>query len=87
MLSMRNDMTGAGRVVKVYTLYIDDDRYSAPSLDVIMAQDDKQAELLANERLASSNHYVAIAVWEDERFVTELPCAGASQEGPKSGAA
>lgn len=82
MLRISVGRMAAVRGVKIYSLYIDDDRYSAPTLDVITAEDDKRAELLAHDRLASSNHYLAVAVWEDERFVVELPCPGASQEGP-----
>lgn len=68
--------------MNVYTIYIDDDRYSAPTLDIIMAKDDREAELLARQRLASSDHYKAVAVWDDDRFVCEAPEPGASQEGP-----
>jgi hypothetical protein len=55
--------------VKIYTLFIHDDRYSVPSLDAVSAADDRSAETLANARLDGSTHYSSIEIWEDERPV------------------
>jgi hypothetical protein len=64
--------------LNVYTLYIEDDRYSVPSIDILMASSDEQAEELAGLRLASSPHYLSVAVWRDEQLVCELADPGAS---------
>jgi hypothetical protein len=42
-----------------------------------MADSDNEAEQSAALRLASSPHYLAIAVWQDERLVCELSAPGA----------
>ncbi len=59
--------------MRVYTIYIEDDRYSVPTIDILMADDDDHARVLAEGRLISSAHYLAIEVWEDERVVCVLP--------------
>ncbi|HLK26369.1 MAG TPA: hypothetical protein VKT30_17060 [Caulobacteraceae bacterium] len=59
-------------ISKIYTLYIDDDRYSVPSLDAIDAGDDDAATELARARLASSPHYLAIELWDGERQIARL---------------
>jgi hypothetical protein len=59
-------------VLKLYTLYIHDDRYSVPSLDALSAVDDGAAEGLARARLDGSTHYTAIEVWEEDRQVARV---------------
>ena len=61
--------------VDVYTIYIEDDRYSVPTIDILMANDDAHVQRLAAGRLISSPHYIAIEVWQDERIVSALPNA------------
>jgi hypothetical protein len=56
----------------VYTLYIEDDRYSTPTIDFLPAADEAHARGLAAARLASSPHYLAVEVWSDERLVFRL---------------
>jgi hypothetical protein len=60
-------------VVDVYTIYIEDDRYSVPTIDILLADDDQHAKVLAEGRLISSPHYTAVEVWQDERVVCALP--------------
>lgn len=59
----------------VYTIYIEDDRYSVPTIDILTADDDARARVLAHGRLISSPHYLSAEVWEDERVVCVLPKA------------
>ena len=58
--------------MNVYVLYIHDDRYSVPTVDSLRASDDESAKQLLRERLRSSPHYVAVALWQDERFVDRI---------------
>lgn len=59
----------------VYTIYIEDDRYSVPTIDILMADDDTHACVLGQARLQSSPHYLSAEVWQDERVVCVLPRA------------
>lgn len=76
------DGTGAPRGIRArlqtYVLYIHDNRYSVPTLDSITVVDDGRARALAADRLASSAHYHAVELWEDDRLVAKLekPPAG-----------
>ena len=58
--------------MKIYVLYIHDDRYTVPTLDSIAANADERAVRLAVDRLASSPHYYAAELWEDDRLVKRL---------------
>jgi hypothetical protein len=62
----------AGVQLKTYTLYITDDRYSVPSLDVTIVSTDKLAQAIARKRFAVSTHYSAIEIWEDDRLVAKI---------------
>ena len=66
----------SGSGLNVYTLYIEDDRYSVPTLDILTAADDAEALRLAAERQSSSPHYRAIEIRLDDRFVARTPMAG-----------
>jgi hypothetical protein len=57
----------------VYTLYIEDDRYSVPTIDILLAAGDLQARALAVERLGSSPHYSSVEVWAEDRHVCRVP--------------
>lgn len=52
-----------------YSIYIYDDRYSVPTLDVVVALDDVQATEMAVEKLSNSSHYLAVEIFEGERLV------------------
>ena len=58
--------------MKPYFLFVEDDRYTVPTLDTINAHDDERAIAHAAKRLAASSHYRAIEIWEDERLVARL---------------
>ena len=58
--------------MKTYVLYLHDDRYSVPTLDAITVDGDERAMELAGERLASSSHYYAAELWEEDRLVQRL---------------
>jgi hypothetical protein len=58
--------------MKTYILYLHDDRYSVPTMDSITVGGDERAIELAGERLASSPHYFAAELWEDDRMVKRL---------------
>ena len=62
--------------MNVYVLYIHDDRYSVPTMDSLRASDDATATQLLKQRLESSPHYFAVALWQDERFVARLEKGG-----------
>ena len=65
--------------MKTYVLYIHDDRYTVPTLDSIVVNDDDRAREVAGARLASSAHYFLAELWEDDRLVARLekpPAAG-----------
>jgi hypothetical protein len=55
--------------MKIYLLYVHDDRYSVPTLDTISVRNDAQAIELAIKRLAASPHYQAVDLWEGDRLV------------------
>ena len=67
--------------MKTYFLYVNDDRYSVPSLDSILAPDDARARDAAKAKLAASPHYGAVEVWDDDRLVYR------SRTGPERPAA
>ena len=58
--------------MKTYILYVHDDRYSVPTLDTVTVGDDARATEIAARRLASSPHYRAAEVWDDERLVCRI---------------
>ena len=58
--------------LKTYVLYVHEDRYSVPTLDSITVAGDELARAAAADRLASSAHYRAVELWEDDRLVAKL---------------
>ena len=58
--------------MRTYVIYVHDDRYTVPTLDSITASGDERARQLTRERLASSPHYHAVELWEDDRMVARL---------------
>jgi hypothetical protein len=58
--------------VKLFTLYVDDDRYSVPTLFTVDLQDDASAMTFASELLNSSPHYLAVEIWDDDRRVGKV---------------
>ena len=58
--------------MKIYTFYIDDDRYSVPALDAVTVSEDRLAQAAARARLAGSSHYRGIEIWDDDRLVAKV---------------
>jgi hypothetical protein len=72
-----------------FEVYIDDDRYSVPSLYLITAQTDAGARTAAEQMLASSEHHQGVELRRDGERVFALgsfgpQCAQASgsEEAP-----
>jgi len=61
-----------GGFVKTYIIYIDDSRYTVPTMDTLVVSGDARARELAAARLASSVHYQGAQIWEGERLVDTL---------------
>lgn len=58
--------------MQTYLFYVQDDRYSAPNLDIITALDEDAAIDVALARLAASPHHLSIEIWRDDRLVTRI---------------
>jgi len=56
-------------LVKIFALYVEDDRYSVPTLLTVELRDDASAMAHASELLASSPHYLSIEIWDADRRV------------------
>jgi len=65
----------AGGCVKTYIIYIDDSRYTVPTMDTLIVSGDARARELTAARLASSVHYKGAQIWEGERLVDTLQSA------------
>ncbi|HEX4183847.1 MAG TPA: hypothetical protein VHY34_11380 [Caulobacteraceae bacterium] len=55
--------------MRIYLLYVHDDRYSVPTLDTIIVRDDERAREIAVARLVGSPHYRCVEVWDESRLV------------------
>jgi hypothetical protein len=58
--------------MRIFSFFLEDDRYSVPSLEFVSVETVAGAKKLAAARLASSAHHVRIEVREDDRSVFEL---------------
>jgi hypothetical protein len=58
--------------VKIYTLYIEDDRYSVPTLLTAEMGDDNSVIQHSANILQQSRHYLAVDIWDDERHVARV---------------
>jgi hypothetical protein len=58
--------------LNIYTIYIHDDRYSVPNLDIIDAQTDDEARAEAILRLNASPHHQAIEIWTLNGFLARI---------------
>lgn len=58
--------------MKLFALYVDDDRYSVPTLFTVDLPDDASAMSFASELLNSSSHYLAVEVWDEDRRVGKV---------------
>jgi len=62
-----------------FLFYMNDRRYTVKRLESLAAPDDEAARKLATQRLFSSDDYLDIEVWEDDRLVCRIqkaPAAG-----------
>ena len=55
-----------------YSFYIEDERYSVPTLRFVAARNGREARRLARDELASSDHRLRVEVREDDRFLFRL---------------
>ena len=55
--------------MKIFALYVDDDRYSVPTLFTAELPDDASVMAHAFDLLKSSPHYLAVEVWDGDRRV------------------
>jgi len=58
--------------VKVYMLYVHDDRYTVPTLDTVFVPNDDRAIKIAVERLCASLHHRIAEMWEEDRLVCRI---------------
>jgi hypothetical protein len=58
--------------VKTYTLYVHDGRYAVPTLLTVELRDDDRVRDYAARKLAESDHYTAVEIWEDDRQVAHV---------------
>jgi hypothetical protein len=68
---------GEERPVQTYALYIEDDRYSVPTLLFVTANDDSAIRRIANEKL-SEPHHKAVEVLEGEQILVRIERGGSS---------
>jgi hypothetical protein len=57
--------------VQTYALYVDDDRYSVPTLLFVTANDDTAVRRIACEKL-SEPHHKAVEVLEGEQMLVRI---------------
>lgn len=55
-----------------FELYVDDDRYSVPTLHLITAWDAEAATAVAEARLAESGHHRGVELWQSGRRLLVL---------------
>ena len=55
--------------MKIFTLYIEDDRYSVPTLVTAELGDDAAVMAHAAGLLEGARHYRSVEVWDGDRFV------------------
>lgn len=60
-------------LVRTFSFYIHDVRYSAPTLKLVQAPDENEARRHAQAWLDESDHHQAIEVFEDDQPVLRLP--------------
>lgn len=65
--------TSERQLVRIFSFYIHDVRYSAPTLQLVQAPDEEAARRRAQAWLDESDHHQAIEVFEDDQPVLRLP--------------
>jgi hypothetical protein len=72
-----------------FQVYIDDDRYTVPSLYLITASSEAHARVMAAELLEASEHHQGVELWLGGEAVFALgsfAVAGRSRGGPAQAA-
>jgi hypothetical protein len=59
-----------------YTFFIEDDRYSVPTLEFVLVPDKAKARQMASERLIASRHHLSVIVHQHGRQVFQVSRAG-----------
>ncbi len=62
--------------MKIFTLYIEDDRYSVPTLLTAELRDDAEVMAHAARLLDGAPHHRSVEVWDGDRLIGKV--------GPKS---
>ena len=52
-------------LVKNFTFYIDDDRYSVPTLNIVAMADEARARAWAQSAMRENPHYLGVEICED----------------------
>ena len=68
-----------GASVIIYTLYIEDDRYSVPTLLTAELSDDRRALSYVANMLENSDHYRGGEIWDGDRRVGRVERSPASR--------
>ena len=66
-----------------FEVYIDDNRYSVPSLYLITAQTDARARVIAKELLASGDHHQGVELRRDGERIFGLGSYGQSRQATR----
>jgi hypothetical protein len=61
-------------IVRTFTVYIEDDRYSVPTLNVISLSDDVRAREWAEGAMRENPHYRGVEVCEDGERLFSVGC-------------
>ena len=59
-------------LVTPYFLYIHDDRYATPTMEVVTAPDIAAARVTAKQRLDASTHHQAVEIWFEEKLLSRI---------------
>jgi len=62
--------------LKIFTLYVEDDRYSVPTLFTAELRDDASAMAHASNLLGNADHYLSIEIWDGDRRVGKVDQQG-----------
>jgi hypothetical protein len=62
--------------MQAFTFFVEDDRYSIPSMLIVEAISPKRARELALAHMQRSPHYTAISVYTEDECLFVVPAAG-----------
>ena len=58
--------------MRMFNLYIEDDRFTVPRLAFLTAEDERHAQELAKQQLEESPHHVGVEICEGDRVLSRL---------------